>query len=125
MINRMASFVVFAGLCLTLFASSGRAADDLVTFDRAKIGEAKQSCGVRVIAKLDKLALGLLPSGQLHILKKGINNMLTQSDANLFTYIWLGIYFTACAIFFSIAIWIITRGGKDVSEILNKAKGKK
>jgi len=47
---------------------------------------------------------------------------MTQSDAVLYTYIWLGIYGVAAVVFFGIALWVIVRGGKDVLEILSTEK---
>lgn len=44
---------------------------------------------------------------------------MTQSEALLSTYIWLVIYGISLVVFFSIAIWVIIRGGKDVLEILS------
>ncbi|MFC1528757.1 hypothetical protein ACFL5B_02490 [Candidatus Latescibacterota bacterium] len=43
-------------------------------------------------------------------------------SALLSTYIWLGIFVVFAVIFFSIALWVIFRGGKDVWEILTSAK---
>jgi len=40
------------------------------------------------------------------------------------TYIWLGIYLVFTVTFFSIASWVIVRGGMDVREILTIAKKK-
>jgi len=40
------------------------------------------------------------------------------------TYIWLGIYIVSAVTFFSIAFWVIVRGGKDVWEILTIVKKK-
>jgi len=51
--------------------------------------------------------------------------MLTQSEVIYSTYLWLGIFFVCAALFFSVASWVIARGGKDVLEILTEAKRKK
>ena len=51
--------------------------------------------------------------------------MLTQSGVLYSTYLWLGIFLVCAAVFFSVAIWVIVRGGKDVLEILTEARGKK
>ena len=37
------------------------------------------------------------------------------------TYFWLGVFLISCLLFFSIAVWVIFRGGKDVWEILTEA----
>jgi len=50
---------------------------------------------------------------------------MSQSDALVSTYIWLTIYGISALIFFSISVWIIIRGGKDVWEILTGAVKKK
>ena len=47
---------------------------------------------------------------------------MAQSDALLYTYIWLGIYGVAAFVFFGIALWVIFQGGKDVIEILTAEK---
>ena len=57
-------------------------------------------------------------------MKKEID-MLTQSGVLYSTYLWLGIFLVCAAVFFSVAIWVIVRGGKDVLEILTEARGKK
>lgn len=49
---------------------------------------------------------------------------MSQSDALVSTYIWLAIFGVSAIVFFSIGVWIIIRGGKDVLEILTGA-GKK
>jgi len=51
--------------------------------------------------------------------------MFLQPDIMLSTYIWLGIFIFSGIIFFSIALWVIFRGGKDVMEILTEAMEKK
>ena len=51
--------------------------------------------------------------------------MISQSDALFSTYIWLVIYGIAALTFFSIAVWIIIRGGKDILEILSGNQQKK
>ncbi|MBT4483294.1 MAG: hypothetical protein HOC71_06415 [Candidatus Latescibacteria bacterium] len=45
-------------------------------------------------------------------------------SALISTYIWLGIFIVFAVVFFSIASWVIVRGGKDVWEILTIAKNK-
>jgi hypothetical protein len=49
---------------------------------------------------------------------------MTQTDIMVSTYIWLGIFFFSGVVFFSIALWVIFRGGKDVMEILTEIKDK-
>ena len=49
---------------------------------------------------------------------------MSQSEALFSTYIWLVIFGCAALIFFSIAAWVIIRGGKDVWEILTMARKK-
>ena len=51
--------------------------------------------------------------------------MISQSDAIISTHIWLVVYGVAVLIFFSISVWIIVRGGKDVLEILTDSENKK
>jgi len=51
--------------------------------------------------------------------------MLTQSEVTFSTYLWLGIFFVCSTLFFSVASWVIARGGKDVLEILTEAIKKK
>jgi len=34
------------------------------------------------------------------------------------TYVWMAIYGIACLMFFSVSVWVIIRGGKDVLEML-------
>ena len=38
------------------------------------------------------------------------------------TQIWLWIYGICAVLFFSIAVWVIVRGGRDVLEILTEAR---
>ena len=45
---------------------------------------------------------------------------MTQPDIMVSTYVWLGIFFFSGVVFFSIALWVILRGGKDVLEILTE-----
>lgn len=52
-------------------------------------------------------------------MKRGIE-MYSQPDIMFSTYIWLGIFIFSGIIFFSIALWVIFRGGKDVKEILTE-----
>ena len=58
-------------------------------------------------------------------MKREIETIMSQSDALVSTYIWLTIYGISALIFFSISVWIIIRGGKDVWEILTGAVKKK
>ncbi len=51
--------------------------------------------------------------------------MITQSGANISTFIWLSIFIVCAVIFFSVALWVIVRGGKDVLEILTEVMEKK
>ncbi len=37
------------------------------------------------------------------------------------TVIWMGIYLASVLVFFTIGLWVIIRGGKDVFEILREA----
>lgn len=57
-------------------------------------------------------------------MKREIETIMSQSDALVSTYIWLAIFGVSAIVFFSIGVWIIIRGGKDVLEILSGA-GKK
>lgn len=57
-------------------------------------------------------------------MKREIETIMSQSDALVSTYIWLAIFGVSAIVFFSIGVWIIIRGGKDVLEILTGA-GKK
>ena len=38
------------------------------------------------------------------------------------TYIWMGIFLVASALFWGTAIWAIVRGGKDAFEIISLEK---
>jgi len=52
-------------------------------------------------------------------MKEEINIMISQPEALSAAYFWLVIYGIAALIFFSIGVWVIVRGGKDVLEILS------
>jgi len=52
-------------------------------------------------------------------MKRGIE-MYSQTEIMLSTYIWLGIFIFCGILFFSVALWVIFRGGKDVLEILTE-----
>ena len=49
---------------------------------------------------------------------------MSQADALMSTYIWIGIFGVAAVAFFGIACWVIVRGGKDVIEILTDSGDK-
>lgn len=49
---------------------------------------------------------------------------MSQPDALMSTYIWIGIFSVAAVAFFGIAVWVIVRGGKDVIEILTNSGDK-
>ena len=57
-------------------------------------------------------------------MKKEIETMISQSEAIFSTYVWLVIYGAAVLVFFSISVWVIIRGGKDVLEILTDSEKK-
>ncbi len=40
------------------------------------------------------------------------------------TYIWMGIFLVAGALFWGVAFWAIIRGGKDVLEIIHSETAK-
>lgn len=51
--------------------------------------------------------------------------MTPEPSALVSTYIWLAVFGLACAVFFSLAVWIIIRGGKDVLEMMAFTEKKK
>ena len=56
---------------------------------------------------------------------KKVIDMITQAGANISTFIWLSIFLACTVLFFSVALWVILRGGKDVLEILTEVMEKK
>ncbi len=69
MIRRLGLYFVLAAVGICILEASGRAAENLVAFDRAKISAARTVCDLMVIAKLDNRAVALLKDGNLDRLK--------------------------------------------------------
>lgn len=69
MVKRLGICLLAAGGVLASAASAAYAID-LVAFDREKIGEAKEACDIKVIAKLDDKAVGLLSGAGFHRLQR-------------------------------------------------------
>jgi hypothetical protein len=67
-----------------LFFASSAAADDLVTFNRNYIPDALRCCHIRVMAKIDSMAIGLLPPGQYDLMKGIItDSRLVENNTNI------------------------------------------
>lgn len=41
------------------------------------------------------------------------------------TDFWMGVFFVSGAVFWSVAVWAVVRGGKDVLDIISSEHGKK
>ena len=69
MIRRLGLYLLLATVGVCVVAAPGRAAENLIAFDRAKISAARNVCDLIVIAKLDNRAVALLRNGNLDRLK--------------------------------------------------------
>ncbi|UCE66263.1 MAG: M20/M25/M40 family metallo-hydrolase [Candidatus Zixiibacteriota bacterium] len=61
---------IMAGVVFYLFTGSVSATDGLIAFDRSQIEAVRETAEIRVIAKLDDLAVALVESGNLEKLQK-------------------------------------------------------
>ncbi|MCP4634217.1 MAG: M20/M25/M40 family metallo-hydrolase, partial [candidate division Zixibacteria bacterium] len=77
--------------CCTLSAQvyAADAVKDLVSIERSKISDVKKECEVRIIAKMDERAIGLLKSGSYRELRKADNSAtLIKSDSDV-SNLWI------------------------------------
>ena len=56
-------FFITAEAVFCLTADAVNAVDDLITFDRSRIEQVRETCDIRVIAKLDDRAVALTGGG--------------------------------------------------------------